>query len=134
MELLKTPNSQNLVGGALGKEVTVSQLTHEVAVECRDLNAIMMKSNTREELVQHFQTPVGSADAIKNLPKIYDATQAAIINSSNLWVNKFLEAGKVKIGWLICKVREKISLAICLRYLEYVQIARPCTSKRDKFG
>lgn len=91
---------------------------------CRNPDEIKTKEDIWTELVQQFQIPNGSVDTIKNLRKTYAGLQMAIISLLALLPEKLLDVGKAKIGWLVCRIRTKISLDMGCKCLEYVLIAR----------
>lgn len=81
-----------------------------------------------------MQIPDRNVNAIKNLRRACGGTQTTIITLPAVWANKLLGASKVKIRWVVYRIREKISPAMGFLCLQQGDIARFSTKKNDKFA
>lgn len=123
----RSSDFRELVKTTLGEQANVRALSQEITLECRDLDEITTEEDIRQAL-EVFGLKNRDELAIKNLRKGYVGTQIAIISLPAEAANKLLQAGKVKIGWAVCKVRELIQPKQCYRCLEFGHIARDCNN------
>ena len=98
----------------MGEQAEIKTLTHDVALEIRDLDAII----TRDDIVV-------KEVSIKNLRPSYANTQVAVISLPVIEARKLLESGESKIRWVVCRIRK------CFRCFEYGHIARACDNIED---
>lgn len=121
------------IGKILGEQAEIKALTHEVALEIRDLDEI----TTRDDIVEAICSRIPGLEnfregSIRNLRPSYAGTQVAVISLPVLEARKLLEAGKIKIGWVVCRIRERTSLRKCFRCFEYGHMARACKNTEDR--
>lgn len=70
--------------------------------------------------MREFQIPDGNVDATKNLRKSYGDMQTAFIRLPAVWPYNLLKVDKVKIGWAVYRIREKISPVMCCKCLSTI--------------
>lgn len=114
------------VKNALGDHAAVRTISQESTIECRDLDEITDKQDICMALTNQFGIANVNESAIKSLRKGYGGTQTATISLPVETVNKLLEAGKVKIGWTVCRLREIIHPRSCFKCWEFGHLAREC--------
>ncbi|CAD7089637.1 unnamed protein product [Hermetia illucens] len=137
LELEKSPGKtvENFFGKvekSLGEEAQVRARKQELVIECKDIDEITTKEDIRDALEKQFG-PLGLQDsAIRGLRKAYGGTQTATISLPTEAAFKLLVAGKVKIGWVVCRLREQVSLKRCFRCLEFGHIAAKCIGDCDR--
>ena len=56
----------------------------------------------------------------------------AVISLPVIEARKLLEAEKIKVGWVVCRIRERASLRKCFRCFEYGHMARACENTEDR--
>nr|AMS38370.1 hypothetical protein [Bactrocera tryoni] len=117
----------------LGDQAQIRALTHEVSVEIRDLDEI----TTKEDIAVAIRSQIKELNsfdenAIKTMRQAYAGTQTAVISLPAADSKRLLDAHKIKIGWVVCRIREKPNLRKCFRCLEYGHLARACTSEDDR--
>ncbi|XP_054089783.1 uncharacterized protein LOC128922628 [Zeugodacus cucurbitae] len=121
------------ISKVLGEQAQIRALTHEVMVEIRDLDEITTKEDIAEAIqsqikeLKHFDK-----DSIKNIRSAYLGTQTATISLPAREARILLEARKIKIGWVVCRVRTKQILRRCFRCLEYGHFAKSCSNPDDR--
>lgn len=101
---------------------TIRALTHDVNVEIRDLDEI----TTIEEVQEAIKTSSNLEASNISLRKARDGTQIAIFSLPLAEAQPFLRVGKIKIGWSICRVREKFTPKKCYRCLGFGHLAFSC--------
>lgn len=119
----------------LQKEAMVKTLSHRITIEVRDLD----EATTQEEICTAIAEQIPPAasitrDAIKSMRVTRDGTQIALINLPSDVANQVIAAGRVKIGWVRCRVREFVTPTRCFKCLEYGHIARQCKNEVDRSG
>ena len=114
---------------ALQEHVEVKLLRHEKVIEIKDIDEI----TTAEEVIEALekQIPQGSLARVVKMRKAYGGTQIATISVQAKEAPKYLEMGKVRIGWTICRIKEKHQLVQCYKCLQYGHIARYCKNEKD---
>ncbi|XP_054745492.1 uncharacterized protein LOC129249847 [Anastrepha obliqua] len=132
-QMANTGVYQKKIGKVLGDQAQIKVLTHEMVVEIRDLDEI----TTKEDIGEAIRTQVNelnlfSENAIKSVRAAYAGTQTAVISLPALDARRLLEKQKLKIGWAVCRIREKPDLRRCYRCLEYGHLARACKNEDDR--
>lgn len=92
----------------LGDQAQIRALTHEVMVEIRDLDEI----TTKEDITEAIRTQIRDLNhfgeqSIRSIRAAYAGTQTALVSLPALEARLLLDARKVKIGWVVCRIREK---------------------------
>lgn len=116
---------------ALGENGNVWSLTQEVLLECKDIDEATSKEEICAALTEQVNFEFKTA-MIKNVRKAYGGTQTATISLPTVIANKLLEIRKVRIGWVYCRIREKIVLKRCFRCLEFGHFVKACKSPNDR--
>ena len=133
---VRTSDFQEAVRAVLGDGATTRALHQEETLEIRDLDML----TTKEDILEVLQREVGEEDviedtAIKSLRKAYGDTQIAVIRVSPSIASKFTKLGKIRIGWVNCRIRlynrEKRPLR-CYKCLGFGHIAIKCTEPQNR--
>ncbi|XP_053968474.1 uncharacterized protein LOC128869901 [Anastrepha ludens] len=119
------------VKAALGESVDVRALTELRQVEIRDLDEITTKEEVHEAVARQFQELEIPISAILGLRKAYGGTQTATLKVTPEIATKLTEANKIRIGLVICRIREKIEPKRCFKCMEYGHVAVSCKSSAD---
>lgn len=136
IELCKTEHQnvedyRNAVKAALGETADVRSLKQEIFLEIKDLDEITTREDVHEALVNLTEETKGlQISAVKSVRRSYGGTQTATIGVSTETAKKLMEVRKIKIGWTICRIRQKLPRK-CFKCLEYGHNAANCKSKAD---
>ena len=125
-------NFRGKVESVLGEEAEVRARKQEIVVECKDLDEVTSREDICAALKQQFNLGDIDQSAIKRMKKAYGGTQTAIISLPAESAIKLITAGKVRVGWVVCRLREQISLKRCFRCLDFGHFAAACTSQHDR--
>lgn len=126
----QTSDFQQKVETILERKAEVRTVTHEITIEVKDLDEITTKEEVALALSEQLklQKPIPET-AIKSMRKTYAGTQTAVVSLPASIANKALAAGKVRIGWVNCRLRGKPDLKRCYRCLGYGHHAKDCKSE-----
>ncbi|KAI8118185.1 Retrovirus-related Pol polyprotein from type-1 retrotransposable element R1 [Lucilia cuprina] len=123
---------QEQVKRSIGSQAEIRTHERKICVECRDIDEVTTKEEICTALINQFGAEDINEANIKSLRKGFRDTQTAIINLPIDVAKKVLKAGKVRIGWVICRIREQLYPKKCYRCLEFGHIASNSTNKQDR--
>jgi len=109
----KSPNQEaqrfcSSVAKRLEDLAEVRTITQQSLIELKDLDELTTKEDVCEALkrslegAQNIETGV-----VKSLRNAYSGTQTAVVCLPSGLAQKALDMGKIRIGWVISRVREK---------------------------
>ena len=107
-----------------GITITESK-NRQTTIHVLDMDAVTSKEEIEEALLQQFEIQAKDF-SVKSLRPTAIGKQIATIAANRETAQKFLHKGKVKIGWLVCRMRERIYLQKCYRCLEYGHKKQSC--------
>lgn len=117
---------------SLGDQAELRSTERKTTVVCKDMDEVTTKS----DICDAIRTLLGEADLteenVVSLRRAYGNTQTAIISMPTVDAEKLLMAGKVRIGWVNCRIRKQERPVQCFRCLEFDHLARNCKSKIDR--
>lgn len=127
----KADKLKNLVQGKMSDEVDIESRTQGRDVEIRDIDEF----TTKEEVLDALKRTLGDTslriECICSLRKAFRDTQIATVKLSSNHAGNLLEAG-IKIGWVSCRVREKVWPTHCYRCWRFGHVAARCNSDVDR--
>ncbi len=88
------------IGKILGDQAQIKTLQQETTIQIKELSLF-------------------NDTSIKSIRAAYAGTQKAVINLPVQEAKYLLQAQPIKIGWTVCRIREKPQLRKCFRCLEY---------------
>lgn len=134
----KATEFQKIVEEVLDQGTKIRTLQDEVVFEIKDLDEI----TTKENIVAALQRELQSSDAVsveekavKSLRKAYGDTQTAIIRLPAKMAHQMIAKQKIKIGWVVCRIREmqrETRPIRCFKCLGFGHIAKNCTVVQDR--
>lgn len=117
---------QEMVVSAVGDLAKVKVLTEVITIVCKDLDEVTSKEDLLKAFKDKFNLPTLEESSIRSIKKSYDGSQTAIICLPLEVAKKVLLAGKIKVGWTVCRLREFIRPVSCFRCLGFGHIAKSC--------
>ena len=129
MNYCDTPVLQRAIASGLNESATVTALTHKEKVTIMDIDEVTGVAEVIEAIAVQLGPGCVAPDTVK-LRKSYCGTQAATVALPPGAADKLIKAGKLRIGWVNCRVR--LPIVRCYRCLEQGHIARSCKSTSDR--
>lgn len=120
---------------SLGDQATIrslSETSKKKIIEIKDIDEITTKDEIHQALVSQFSLGSFALEDIVSLRQAYGGTKIATIAIAADSFSAIASTGKVKIGWVNCRIREKERLTKCFKCLEYGHIARNCRNQCDR--
>ncbi|XP_036347233.1 uncharacterized protein LOC118756584 [Rhagoletis pomonella] len=118
-----TQDIQRGVKTALGEKASVQALTSVTAIEIRDLDATTSKEELCTALEKKFDGIQFSEESLKSLRSAYSGSKTATLLLPAPIANKLLAVRKVRVGWVIGRIREKTQPVKCSKCLEFGHLA-----------
>lgn len=113
------------VKAAVGNSGTVRDLVPKATVEIRDLDDITTEEDIRaalsRDLGEHHEV-----NRVSLSKTSYRGQRSATVVLQEEGLSKLLDAGRIKVGWVSCRIREAIKVVRCFRCLDYGHLARAC--------
>ncbi|KAL7725922.1 hypothetical protein ACLKA6_000688 [Drosophila palustris] len=129
-----TRKMQDAVQSFLGEKAEVRSLTETATMEIHDLDEVTTEEEVLESLLSQFGEIKINRTSILSLRRAYGGTQIATIKVPMDSAAKLDEAGKVRIGWVICRIRRKLSPTRCFKCMDFGHVARKCKSEANCAG
>ncbi|XP_046481057.1 uncharacterized protein [Neodiprion pinetum] len=111
------------VRGVLGGEAKVSTLEPSMVVEVRDLDEVTTEGEVRAALSEALRAPL--AELIRLRPG-FRGTQTALCKMPERTARKLVALAKIRIGWTVCRIRERVAVDRCHRCQGYGHHAAQC--------
>ncbi|KAH8324763.1 hypothetical protein KR067_008065, partial [Drosophila pandora] len=96
----------------LGEAASVRAVTEETNIEIRDLDDLTTKDELVAAIVAQMSTQE-EAFRVKSLRPGYSGTQVATLGAGPDLASKILSEGRLRIGWTVCRVRERKAQRRC---------------------
>lgn len=127
MELGRTADAEKLSAAlvtALGTSGTVRSLVPKISVEIRDLDCLTEKEDVEKALKRDFQE-TGELKVVITKTNAREQ-RMAIVEMGEKVAASLLKQGRIKIGWVSCRVRRRTTVQRCFRCLGYGHVSRAC--------
>lgn len=118
----------------LGQEATVKSRVHELEFEIRDLDEGVTREDIRVALSQRVGdvSEMVTIDSIKSLRLAYGDTQTAVVRLPADIARKAMEVNTIRVGWVVCRIRERVRPTRCFKCWLYGHLARDCKGNADR--
>lgn len=113
------------ISRTLGDSASIVTRTDEMTFEIRDLDELTSTADICDALGKSLESTIEVA-AVKSIRKAYKGTQTAVVQLPMDLARKAVEYGKVRIGWVNCRIREKVEPKKCFRCWAFGHLARDC--------
>ncbi|XP_037890267.1 uncharacterized protein LOC119637898 [Glossina fuscipes] len=122
---------QKLVEKALGQEAIVKLMTTQTKIEFKDLDEVTSAYDLIDAINTSFSSLNIKKEAVASIRKAYAGTQTATLSVPTKTAKELLEAGKIKVGWVVSRIKEKSVVLKCYRCFEEGHMARNCKGQKD---
>lgn len=114
---------RNAVATAVGEQATVRTMGRSCTLQIRDLDEVTEEDEVVEAIVD---CTAKEEITVRSLREALRETQTAVVTVPAKVAEKLLETGKIEVGWVVCRVRQKIDFLRCFRCLAPGHIAMDC--------
>lgn len=121
----RTSSLREKLEAAVGQGNVVRTLSQEATVTIRDLDEITSDIEVLEALEKSCEKLKGSC-RVRSIRPGYPGTQTAIISLPKKLLPEILKIGRIKIGWVSCRIRERNEPLSCFKCFEYGHRAAEC--------
>ena len=128
----KTTEAKESISAALGTHAEVKALTHKTTIECKDIDEVTTKEEIRDAIMEQFGVEEATLTEAISLRETFGHTQTATISLPVESAKKLLDVGRIKIGWVVCRIRERTKITKCFKCLEFGHLAKQCKSGVDR--
>ena len=110
---------------AVGEKAEVESLVSKRSLEVRDID----ETATREEVVAALCMALGKPDLGDQcrLYKRFGGVQTVVVYLTKADARSLIRLGRLRVGWVNCRIREHVEIAWCFRCQGYGHILRGCT-------
>ena len=124
----RTDQLRGLVENKLEGKGQVTSRTDTMMLELKDLDEVTEETEIVKALQEQLEGAQGIDNtAVKTLRKAYGGTQTAVIALPVNLANLALRKGKIKVGWVISRVRMKNTVQQCFKCLGFGHLASKCS-------
>ena len=115
---------RNELDRAVGEEAEILALVSTRFLEIRDLDETVEK----EEVVSAMCLALGrlALEGYCRLFGRFGGVKTTVIQLAEKYAVRLLQLGKIRIGWVACRIREHAEVARCFRCLGYGHMSRGC--------
>lgn len=111
------------ISSKTGSQVRVANNT--ITLHVLDIDAVTTKQEV-EEAIRALLPGSGQDIAVKSMRPCRDGNQIATVQANRATASKLAKTGRVRIGWVDCRVRERLGVLRCYRCLEFGHSSRDC--------
>ncbi|XP_023318094.1 uncharacterized protein LOC111694380 [Trichogramma pretiosum] len=117
------------VASRVGNEVEVCAKTQRATLVVSDMDEVTTKEELRSALACALSDPEDGDIVVRSLRPAYGNTQRATINLAHKDAAKLLSIGRVRVGWVNCRVRCIDAVNRCFRCWLPDHVAAQCKGK-----
>lgn len=123
---------QEAIQKAVGDKGTVRSVSPSLRLEILDLDALTTKTDVEDALRRDYPTLRGELKVTLFSPNQREQRKA-LVQMGEEEASPILQKGKMKVGWVVCRVRRRVEVDRCFRCLGYGHTRRGCTGP-DRSG
>lgn len=123
---------RDAVSVVLGNNAEVRAAGQETTIEIKDIDEVTTEEEILEAL-RKFSNKMENLQmsSIKTIRTAYGGTRTATVSLGVPQANILMDAGKIKIGWVVCRIRQKVLPKRCFKCLDFGHIAVNCRNDKD---
>ena len=114
------------LGNMLGDDVTVRTLTRSHTIDIRDLDESTDSLELINALMEATATEEPSSFKILNIRNYFGGTKQALVQLPEHLAAPLLRTGKIRVGWIMCRIRIRVRTKQCYRCMDQGHIASQC--------
>ncbi|XP_041632353.1 uncharacterized protein [Drosophila kikkawai] len=128
MQKPQDPSTQQLQAAlrtAISDKAEVAVMQETVQVEIRDLDEMTSGGEVTMALFAGEDCDIPS-NAAPRMRKAFGGTQTATVSLRPDHARRLLDKGKIRIGWVVCRIRQKTELRRCFKCMGYGHTSTRC--------
>ena len=115
---------------AVGERPLILALVSTRSLEIKDLDETVEKEEVMSALCLALGSP--ALDGPCRLFTLFGEVKTAMVRLAEADATRLLQLGKIRIGWVVCRIREHAEFARCFRCLGYGHGFRGCRNPDRK--
>lgn len=97
-----------------------------VTIHVLDVDATTTKEEVEEAINGMMSRSNVKLATVKSMRPSWDGNQIATVQVNKNNANLLLKAGRIKIGWVYCRVRERVTVIRCYKCLDFGHTIKEC--------
>lgn len=114
------------IASKLGEAAKVQHRGQAIDLELKDLDGVTTKDEISEALKETLNAVDLDPSAVVSIRKAYEGTQTAVVRLPADLAKKAISMGRIRIGWINSRVREKTTVVRCFKCWDYGHLSRNC--------
>ncbi|XP_017470018.1 PREDICTED: uncharacterized protein LOC108361778 [Rhagoletis zephyria] len=129
------PATQKLkpaVETTLSGKTQVRSITQETLLEIKNIDEVTTRDEVLDALRSNLPNEETMPSAIRSMRAAYGGTQTCTLSLPALTAQTLLDKSKIRIGWVICRVRQKEVVTRCFKCHDFGHVGRQCRNEEDR--
>lgn len=122
---------KDVIAAAIGTETTVLQLSQLITLDIRDIDGDTSNEEVQAALVSALNLPKEEVK-VKAIRPAFGGTQMALVTMARAAALPLINEGKVRIGWVKARVRERVTVPRCFSCLGFGHTSAKCTQRSNE--
>lgn len=125
----KSTKAQELalkVEGKVKEKASAMTRSQQITLEIKDIDEVTTEEEVLETLYEHIIDGSSGSITVRSLRTAYGGTQTAVVSAPINSAANLIREGRVRIGWVNCRVRRKIEIRRCYRCWQIGHTAAKC--------
>ncbi|KAK9731911.1 Zinc knuckle [Popillia japonica] len=107
-------------------ENRVSLVSKDITIHVLDIDAALTKEDVEKAIGHSLGNSRSHTVKVSSIRPSRDGNQIATVQVNKVAGNILIKLGKVKIGWVGCRVRERVEITRCFKCLEFGHRRHEC--------
>lgn len=118
---------KSVISNVLGENVMVRSLSNNQRIDIRDMDEATDENDIIYALQEATKCEDPDVFKILNIRESYGQTRQALVQLPSHYAGTLLQEKKIRVGWVMCRVRAKVKIIKCFKCLEQGHYAKDCT-------